>query len=102
MAIPDRIAGMMNLAILQALCEEGDWSQNERNLEIILRHMGHKPTTAQLRDALRFLEEGKMIEIEKMPRDGGQELWKAKVTELGQRVTKGFERREGVARPGEI
>jgi hypothetical protein len=97
MSMADLMAQDQRLALLLTLQEDPDFRANDDVLKRMLSAIGHGITRDMLRAHLAWLEEHRLVRIERMPLSTG-ELWVAQLLEDGQDVARGRPH-PGVARP---
>lgn len=83
------------LTILRALAEDHDHTINEFVLRRALSSLGHDVFLETLRADLRWLEEQRLLTLERLNQDA---VWVATATEDGVKVARGRPH-QGVARP---
>ena len=99
MSLEEIINEDRRLVILQLLEQAQDFVLNEAVLERALAHVGVLPAGRDIvRGHLAWLEQNSLLTLDRLPLDGGRQLWVAHGTKLGTEVAKGRPF-PGVARP---
>jgi DNA-binding transcriptional ArsR family regulator len=96
MSLADTLAEDRRLILLRALVEASAMTLNETILKMVVNQFGHGVGRDVVRSDLSWLEDQRLVRLEKMPTAGGG-FWVAYLTNDGDEVALG-RRHPGVAR----
>jgi len=86
------------LVILRALAEDDDRRVNEFVLKRMLAHVGHSVSRDVLRADIAWLQDQRLVALDRLPDGAGGETQVVRLTEDGEDVA-GGRAHPGVARP---
>ena len=99
MTFSERLTEDRRAIILRALDEVSDYRLNEDSLCRVLQHFAQAAPRDLVRQDIQWLEEHRLLRLEKLPLPNGGELWIGILTQLGGEVARG-RMHVGIARRG--
>ena len=97
MTLTQQLAEERRLVLLKTLDASDSSQLNERILKLTLDRSGIGTGRDMIRLELHWLEEQRLLRLEKLPSGAGEDLWVAKLTVDGEEVARG-RRHPGVSR----